>query len=469
MPIRPIVDGIGSPTHELARFLSDILTPLTRKTNTHIKSSHDFVQKVASVSIDPDKVMVSFDVSSLYTNVPKAEAIEVVRELLESDSTLGERTNLSVGQIIEGVETCLSLREFVFDSDFYVQDQGLAMGSPISPVLANAYMENFEQRALSSFQIPPKVFWRYVDDTFVIIKRECLNAFHQHLNSIDAHIQFSMELESTSGALPFLDCMVHKASGRLKTTVYHKPTSPVKVLSFSSAHPKCVFKSIALSVLIRVNDLCTNEFDRKAARLEVKNQLLTAGYPLNLIKRQLGRALRPITRTSREWVGTAVVPYKFGTSEALCRVLNSANIRVAFKKGRTLRSALVQLKDRLPVERTKDCVYKINCSECDKVYIGQTARELHVQINEHKKRINKPPRNPQEYQAIIRDSAIAGHALDTGHKIDLDNIEILRRGLRSTPQRLVGEALEIMKHNSVNKIEGPELPGAWRAVLNPAS
>ena len=125
-----------------------------------------------------------------------------------------------------------------------------------------------------------------MDDTFVIIKRECLNAFHQHPNSIDTHIQFSMELKSTSGTLPFLDCMVHKSSGRLKTMVYHKPTGPVKVLSFSSAHPKRVFKSIALSMFRRVNDLCTDEVDRKAARLEVKNQLPMAGYPLNLIRRE---------------------------------------------------------------------------------------------------------------------------------------------------------------------------------------
>ena len=106
-----------------------------------------------------------------------------------------------------GVRACLSLREFVFDSDIYVQDQGLAMGSPISPVLGNTYMENFEQCALSSFQIPPKVFWRYVDDRFVIIKCECLNAFDQHLNSIHAHIQIIMELKSTSGSLAFLGCM----------------------------------------------------------------------------------------------------------------------------------------------------------------------------------------------------------------------------------------------------------------------
>jgi hypothetical protein len=129
----------------------------------------------------------------------------------------------------------------------------------------------------------------------------------------------------------------------------------------------------------------------------------------------------------------------------------------------------VQLKDPLPVDRTKDCVYKINCKDCSKVYVGQTARELHTRIDEHRRRINKPPRNAHEYQALIRDSAMAEHALDTGHSIDLENIEILRRGLRSTQQRLIAEAVEIAKHPSVNKIEGVDLASIWRAVLRHAS
>ncbi|GAA48073.1 hypothetical protein CLF_101146 [Clonorchis sinensis] len=158
-----------------------------------------------------------------------------------------------------------------------------------------------------------------------------------------------------------------------------------------------------------------------------------------------------------------------GTSETIRRILNTANIRVGFQRGNTLRSALVQLRDRLPANRTRDCVYKIKCSDCIKVYIGQTARELHTRIGEHKRKINKPPRNADEYRASLKDSAIAEHALDTGHKIDLENVEVLRRGLRSTSQRLMAEAVEIAKHPSVNRIEGVELARVWRTVLDQSS
>ncbi|GAA53624.1 hypothetical protein CLF_110644, partial [Clonorchis sinensis] len=96
--------------------------------------------------------------------------------------------------------------------------------------------------------------------------------------------------------------------------------------------------------------------------------------------------------------------------------------------------------DRLQANRTRNCVYKIKCSDCIKVYIGQTARELHIRIGEHKRKINKPLRNADEYRALPKDSTIVEHALDMEHKIDLENVEVLRRGLRSTSQRLMAEA-----------------------------
>ncbi|GAA50825.1 hypothetical protein CLF_105107, partial [Clonorchis sinensis] len=158
-----------------------------------------------------------------------------------------------------------------------------------------------------------------------------------------------------------------------------------------------------------------------------------------------------------------------GTSEILRRILNTVNIRVGFQRGNTLRSALVKLKDRLPANRTRDCVYKIECNDCIKIYIGQTARELHTRIGEHKREINRPPRNAYEYRALLKDSAIAEHALDTGYRIDLENVEVLRRGLRSTSQRLMAEAVGIARHSSVNRIEGVELASLWRTVLDQSS
>lgn len=83
------------------------------------------------------------------------------------------------------------------------------MGSSLSPVAANIFMEYFEAKALDFWHLKPKYWFRFVDDTFVIWKhgRPALDAFLSHLNNISPHIQFTMEIESNK-YLPFLDVFV---------------------------------------------------------------------------------------------------------------------------------------------------------------------------------------------------------------------------------------------------------------------
>ena len=82
------------------------------------------------------------------------------------------------------------------------------MGSPVSPVVANLYMENFERRALTSAPRPPNIWFRYVDDTFTVLHHDDIGNFTDHINSIDPNIQFTIEPES-EGRMPFLDTCIH--------------------------------------------------------------------------------------------------------------------------------------------------------------------------------------------------------------------------------------------------------------------
>ena len=80
------------------------------------------------------------------------------------------------------------------------------MGSPVSPVVANLCMEIIEESAITASATPPKVWKRYVDDSFVVIKKHSVSTFHDTLNSIDPKISFTIETEN-NGQISFLDTL----------------------------------------------------------------------------------------------------------------------------------------------------------------------------------------------------------------------------------------------------------------------
>ena len=94
-------------------------------------------------------------VSALFTSVPVDPALNIIKDLLEKDHTLKERTVLTVSDIILLLEFCLKNTYFSFQDQFYEQVEGATMGSPVSHIVANLYMEYLEQKALSTAPHPP--------------------------------------------------------------------------------------------------------------------------------------------------------------------------------------------------------------------------------------------------------------------------------------------------------------------------
>ena len=134
--------------------------------------------------------------------VPVAPSIQIVKQKLQQDPTLPQRTNMFIQQITTLLEFCLTNTYFLFQGKYYEQVQGAAMGSPISPLIANLFMEEFEVEALSTCPHSPSLWLRFVDDTFVITKAELNQTLLQHINSQDPHIQFTAE-PTQQGSLPF--------------------------------------------------------------------------------------------------------------------------------------------------------------------------------------------------------------------------------------------------------------------------
>ena len=98
--------------------------------------------------------MVSFDVRSLFTSVPTNDAMHAIKDFVDDDTALRERTGVSKAGLIKLIELCLSATHFQFRNEFYCLTDGLPMGSPASQTIANMFMMKLEQTALQSFSHP---------------------------------------------------------------------------------------------------------------------------------------------------------------------------------------------------------------------------------------------------------------------------------------------------------------------------
>jgi hypothetical protein len=329
-PLRPIVNTIGSPTYELAKHVAKILSPLVGHTDSFIKDSNEFIKIIEKEKLKPEDTLISFDVVSLFTKIPLDEAIQVVKEVTDPETT-------------KLAEVCLRSTFFSYQGEFYEQTSGVAMGSPLSPIVANLFMENFEKRALDSYPLKPTRWKRFVDDTNVLWPhgKEELDKFFQHLNNISNDIKFTMELEE-DGSIPFLDVLINrKHNGSLGHTIYRKKTHTENYLHANSHHHPNqklgVLKTLATRA-IRISD--KEHFEKEKDHLS--NIFRNIGYNNKDIKNAIKKAkekmnITPKPPDNQTPNNIAYLPFIQGVTDKISRVLNKKEIKTSFKPHETIK------------------------------------------------------------------------------------------------------------------------------------
>ena len=161
LKLRPIVSTCGTFYYETAKYLASYLLPLTENEYS-IKTTTDFANRLNNRTVDDDDVLVSYDVSSLFTEVPLDDTIDYIIEEIYAHSKLPQLSSKLLFKRLLCNVTKNTV--FSFNGHLYKQIDGCGMGNPLSPVLANIFMAKLESDVVRPSN--PPFYDRYVDDCF---------------------------------------------------------------------------------------------------------------------------------------------------------------------------------------------------------------------------------------------------------------------------------------------------------------
>ena len=317
-PIRPIISCVKTFNYNLAKYLVPFIVQVSKNEYT-VENSHAFAEDVKKMKFEDNVFMASLDVKSLFTNVPVKETIEIVlSKLFENVNYFQEFTRKEFKQLLE---LASSESVFMFNDNLYRQLDGLSMGLPLAPCMANAFLSAHEINWLhdcpDSFK--PLFYRRYVDDTFAIFNsEENANRFVNYLNGKHPNMQFTLEKEDQN-RISFLDILVTKSEGSFQTTVYRKPTYTGVGLHYFSFTDKLFKINVIKTLLERAFKICSGYNDLHEELMKLKDYFKRNGYPIglieNMIKKFMDRSYERNTTvaTVNKMVKYIKLPY-YGTS-----------------------------------------------------------------------------------------------------------------------------------------------------------
>ena len=401
-PMRPIVSSVGSVTYRLAKYLVKLLSPLLGNiSDSHIKNNVDLVQKLNHLDLNLDNFkLISFDVKSLFTKVPVNDLLDFLVDELPKYNF-----DLDSFKIIELIKLCILNCKFSFNDQFYEQIFGMAMGNPLSPLLANIYMEAFESILLPGI-LPRDVYWfRYVDDIICLWPVDVsIDDFLIDLNSLVPSIQFTSEIE-VEGKLPFLDVLIHRRSIGFFYEIYRKPTNILSYIHCFSYHQKSVKIQTFSSMFLRCLRIVSPEFfDNEIANIfKIGLDLGYTNQFLNLCFDKAKKSFYNVNPREKKSLDNMLVLPFYKNFIYVKNLLKIFNVNLMFTYN-NIKSIIIK---HSPVN-SMGGIYKIPCLDCDQFYIGQTGRELNVRLSEHKRDI----RNANDNKCIFL------HVRDNNHRIN---------------------------------------------------
>lgn len=390
--------------------------------------------------------MVSFDVVSLFTCIPK----ELMRKsVFKNWDKISQHTTICLDLFWEAVELCIDCSYFVFEGIYYKQVFGTAMGNPLSPIIADLVMEDLLDDAVKNAGTPIPYLKKFVDDLFLTLPEDKVDEVKEVFNQQNPSIKFTVERE-VANKLPFLDLMlVRNEDQTVATEWYSKPIASGRLLNYYSCHPMHTKMNVAVNFAKRVNKFSTN-LDPQSISSIIHSRLQQNNYPKQVTNRIINRINRRPTRETAMEVSVEENREKCfrsltnidGLTQQVTKTIRKEypNVHIASKQSKTVGSLLPIAKDRTGKGDQSNVVYRIDCSDCDACYIGMTTTKLKSRLSGHRSNVRKLQKlrddgytNTDAAIAEIREkTALINHAAAMEHSFGLDEVKIVERTHKSS-------------------------------------
>ena len=376
------------------------------------------------IIILPTKPWCHLTSKAFFTNIPLSFTLNLILESIYVDNTI-EWNGLNKSRLLKLLSWSTKNITFQFNNKFYKQLDGVAMGSPIGPLLADVMINYVIDKAIERTPLDhkPKFFCRYVDDCFATFTNtSSIEIFLRNLNSVHSQIQFTKEVESHN-SLAFLDVLIEKTDKGIKTSTYHKPTRTGHLTKFSSFSPLRYKRNLVNSLLHRSYSVCNSYSQIDTEFRFIKNTLLRNEYPSGFIDKCIRQFLNkkfaprtPFIQKNPSKYFLFKLPYLGNIShhvekefkEFIDKHLPDTMLRFVHVT-KNLKQQL-HFKDPQPQLLRSNVVYRLSCS-CGSFYIGQTRRNLVKRLDEHQASLN---------------SEVCNHLQSNpNHRVDFNNPQIL--------------------------------------------
>ena len=416
--MRPISSNVCTPSEKMAAWLVDEMRNYPVTQGKSVKNSVDLVDQIKDLEIRRSEILVSFDVTALFPSVPVTDALSSLREHLERKRVPPNHVDayLSVAKL------CMKQNVFSFRGKFYKQTFGLSMGSKLSPLLAELFMSDFETNAQKQKGFP-RIWKRYVDDIFALVRERDLPQTLIMLNSLHSSINFTVEKEN-EGKLPFLDLLISKKEDNtLSFGIYRKPTSTDRYITADSNHFGAQKQAAFHSMAHRLHSIPMEKEEFETEIHKIRQAAVQNGYDHSFVNKILRKHERKKHRRDattlepeREDIKRISLPFYPAITNKIKNTLRKHGFAIVYKSVNTLRDNLVNLKDKI-VSDERSGIYQIPCNDCTAVYIGQTRRKFKVRLKEHKKAVENNR---------TCESSVAAHTTSQQHTIDWESAELIK-------------------------------------------